>query len=89
MFVTRYYGAIKQCGEQIFNQWAANCFSSILGRRFTPHDTRRAKATSSVLEDGKSLESVQKLLGHSNTSTTQMYVIKDNEDDESDELFID
>lgn len=89
MFVARYGGVMKQVSENTFNQWSARIFTPILGRRFYPHAIRSARATSVVIEDGKSIESAQRLLGHSSSETTRIYVVKDVDDDESDELFID
>jgi integrase len=88
LFVTKYYGAIKQCSESTFNQWMSRIFSPILGRRFTPHALRSSRATIGVVEDGRSIESLQKLLGHESATTTKIYVCKQDEDDESDELFV-
>ena len=88
MFVTKYKGKINQVSENTFNQWASRIFTPILGRRFHPHAIRSAKATIEVVEEGKSIESLQKLLGHNSSDTTRIYVINNSEDDESDELFI-
>ena len=79
----------KQISESSINKWASVTFTEILGRRFHPHILREARATVSVVEDGKSLESVQRLLGHNSSETTKIYVINDQEDEELDELFMD
>lgn len=87
MFITKWKGEIKQVSLTTFNQWAKNTFTPILGRRFHPHILRESRATTSVVEDGKSIESVQNLLGHASSETTQIYIIKDEDDEASDELF--
>ena len=89
MFVTKYYGTVKQVSDNTFNQWSTRVFAPILGRRFHPHGLRYARTTIGVLEDGKSLESLQRLLGHESSETTKTYLVKDSSDDESDELFVD
>jgi integrase len=89
MFVTNYGGVVKQVSENTFNQWATRLFTPLLGRRFHPHALREARATVGVVEDGKSLESMQRLLGHKSSETTKTYVCIDNDLDPSDELFVD
>lgn len=80
-------GECKQLSESALNKWCTQVFSPILGRRFHPHILREAKATVSVIEDGKNISAVQRLLGHESSSTTEIYVIADL-DEEIDELFI-
>lgn len=87
VFITKYDGKINQVGESTLNNWCAKDFSKIIGRPMYPHALRSARATTSVVEDGKSIESVKNLLGHENTETTRIYVVRDEEDD-ADELFI-
>lgn len=87
VFVSKHNGEVRQLSSAALNKWASNTFSSILGRRFHPHILREAKATISVVEEGKTISSVQHLLGHESSSTTEIYVIADL-DDEIDELFI-
>ena len=88
VFVTKYRGQVKQVGETTLNNWCSKDFAEIIGRRFHPHILREGKATTSVVEDGKSIESVKNLLGHESTETTKIYVIRDEEED-VDELFMD
>lgn len=88
MFAVRTKGQMHQVGMTTFNQWASNTFTELLGRRFHPHILREGRATSIVVEEGKSLEAAQKLLGHNSSETTKIYVINDDEDDD-DELFED
>ena len=87
VFVSYKDGNVKQIAETTINKWATNVFSPILGRRFHPHILREAKATISVVEEGKNISAVQRLLGHESSSTTEIYVIADL-DEELDELFL-
>jgi len=89
MFITKYNGGINQVGETTFNNWCTDVFSPIIGRRFHPHILREGRATSIVVEEGKNIEAAQALLGHESSQTTQIYVIRDDEDEDSDELFMD
>lgn len=47
---------------------------------------RESRATQAVVEDGKDIHVVQKLLGHNDSSTTEIYVIRE-DDDSVDDLF--
>jgi len=87
MFVTKYGGEVDRVTEATLNYWCSEIFSPILGRRFHPHILREAKATVSVVEEGKNISAVQRLLGHESSSTTEIYVIADL-DEEIDELFL-
>lgn len=89
MFVTKYDGVLKQVGETTFNNWCIDIFSPILGRRVHPHALRESRATCIVVEEGKNIEAAQALLGHESSETTRIYVIKDDDDEDSDELFMD
>ena len=61
-------------------------FTEIVGRRVHPHILRESRATNIVVYEHKSAEVAQKLLGHVDVSTTKNhYIIKPDEDDESDE----
>jgi len=86
VFVRKAKDGYKQLSANAFNLWCKQ-FSEILGGRpVHPHLFRSSRATNAVVEDGKSVESVQALLGHESSSTTQIYIVKDNSD-ELDELF--
>lgn len=80
-------GKVSQVGETIFNQWGDNYFEEIIGRRFHPHILRESRATSLVVEQGKDIEIAKKLLGHESSETTQIYIIRNDEDD-SDDAFV-
>lgn len=87
VFVFKRGQECTQLSPTTLNKWATNVFSPILGRRFHPHILREAKATISVVEEGKNITAVQRLLGHESSSTTEIYVIADL-DEEIDELFL-
>ena len=89
MFVTRDSKHIMQVAETTFNTWSTDVFTPMLGRRFHPHALREARATSIVVEENKSIEAAQALLGHESSETTRKhYVIKQDDEEDSDELFM-
>lgn len=80
---------VHQVGKDTFNGWCNRLFTEIVGRRVHPHLFRESRATNIVVYEHKSAEVAQKLLGHNDVSTTKNhYIIKNSEDDESDEAFI-
>lgn len=82
-------GMARQVGDGTFNNWCRGLFAKIVGRRVHPHLLRESRATNLVVYEHKSAEVAQKLLGHNDVSTTKNhYIIKSDEDDESDEAFI-
>lgn len=87
MFVTKHMGTIKQVSENTFNGWCTSDFSNIVGRPIWPHLIRASRATQLVVEDGVDIKVAQKLLGHENASTTEIYVVRDDTDD-LDELYL-
>ena len=89
MFVvkTKDGSKVRQIGYSAFNDWCINEFSEIVGRRTTPHNFRRSRATNLVCYDHRALETAQKLLGHESSETTQMYVIREDTED-ADEAFV-
>lgn len=89
MFVTRDSKHVVQVSETTFNAWSTDVFTPMLGRRFHPHALREARATSIVVEENKSIEAAQALLGHESSETTRKhYVIKQDDEEDSDELFM-
>ena len=80
-------GKAKQVSDNVFNEWCIGEFSDIVGRRTTPHNFRRSRATNLVCYDHRALETAQKLLGHESSETTQMYVIREDSED-ADEAFV-
>jgi len=84
MFVSPSKTGYNQVAETTFNDWCEE-FSEFLGRRVYPHLFRSSRATSLFLS-GKSMDSIKGLLGHKSVETTQIYIVKDDTDDE-DEIF--
>ena len=87
LFISKYNGKIKQVSEGTFEKWGRGIFTDILGRRFHPHCIRESRATSLVVEEGKDIEVARKLLGHNDSATPNIYVIRQDEDD-ADDAFI-
>ncbi len=87
VFALRKNGEYKPVGETTFNSWSNNYFEKIVGRRFHPHLIRETRATTMVVENGKNIKSAQSLLGHKSSTTTEIYVIRKDEDD-ADDAFI-
>lgn len=87
VFVSKSNGEYKQIGETTFNNWSNLYFEKIVGRRFHPHLLRETRATTLVVEQGKDIKAAQKLLDHKSSTTTEIYVIRKDEND-ADEAFI-
>jgi site-specific recombinase XerD len=84
VFVSKTKGGYKQVSANTFNLWCEE-FSEILGGRpVHPHLFRSSRATNAVIEEGKDIKSVQKLLGHNSSQTTEIYVVRDDADDDDD-----
>lgn len=83
MFVTKVGGEYRKASESAFNTWTDE-FSEVIGRRIHPHLIRSSKATIMSQEDGKNIKTIQKLLGHNDSSTTEIYIIRNEEDDLDD-----
>lgn len=82
-------GETRQVGENVFNSWCSGLFTEIIGRRVHPHLFRESRATNIVVYEHKSAEVAQKLLGHNDVSTTtNHYIIRNDDFDESDEAFV-
>lgn len=86
MFVTKSNGEYRQASETCFNTWSKRTFEPIVGRRFHPHLLRESRATQAVVEDGRDINTVKNLLGHESSETTEIYVIR-NDEDNVDDLF--
>jgi len=84
MFVSPSKNGYVQVAETTFNAWCEE-FSKFLGRRIYPHLFRSSRATS-LYNAGKSLQSIQNLLGHKSVETTKIYIVRE-EDDDEDEIF--
>ncbi|MEM4995021.1 tyrosine-type recombinase/integrase [Priestia sp. SB1] len=74
-------GEVNQLSTSSLNYWCQEIFSDIVGRRVHPHQLRSTRATHLVALDGKDIKSAQKLLGHESSETTELYVIKEGDDD--------
>lgn len=88
VFVSKRGDKVSQISKSTINKWGRTVFTPLLGRRFHPHCLREARATDIVIREGKNIKVAQSLLGHNSSETTEIYVISDSEDEESDELFI-
>jgi integrase len=83
LFVHKDKTGVRQVGESTFNGWC-NQFGEIIGRRVHPHQLREQRATDIVVYEGKDIKGAQKLLGHEQSSTTEIYVIRNNDEDIED-----
>jgi site-specific recombinase XerD len=84
IFVSKSKDGYKQLSANTFNLWC-NEFSKILdGKPVHPHLFRSSRATNAVIEEGKDIKAVQKLLGHNSSQTTEIYVVRDESDDLDD-----
>jgi site-specific recombinase XerC len=87
VFAIKRQGKYQQAGEGLFNDWCKNDFSKVIGRRVHPHQLREQRASNMVLHEGKDIRSAQALLGHKSSTTTEIYVIRDDSED-ADDAFI-
>lgn len=87
VFAVKHEGKYVQINEATFNSWCDKIFEPIVGRRVHPHLFRETRATTLVVEQGKDIRAAQRLLGHESSETTQIYVIRNDEND-ADEAFI-
>lgn len=84
LFVSKSKGEYRQLSANTFNLWC-DSFSTILGGRpVHPHLLRSSRATNAVVEEGLDIKKVQKMLGHNSTQTTEIYIVRDDEDDDDD-----
>lgn len=89
VFVTRdENGNWRQTGENTFNDWCTGLLTKLLGRRCHPHLFRESRATNIVVNEHKSLETAQKLLGHESSETTSKHYVIRQDTDDADEAFI-
>lgn len=87
MFVTKNKETkeYQQVKADTFNGWCTQ-WGKFLGKKVHPHLLRSSRATNSVVEDGKDIKAVQQLLGHNSASTTEIYIVR-GEDDSVNDLF--
>lgn len=84
VFVSKSKDGYKQLSPNTFNLWCDE-FSDILGGRpVHPHLFRSSRATNAVVVEGKDIKAVQKLLGHNSSQTTEIYVVRNDENDLDD-----
>ena len=79
-------GSVKQLSANTFSYWTSNVFSKIIGRHMFVHLIRSTRATHLVVDDNKDIKTAQQVLGHQDASTTQIYVVRD-ENDMADDAF--
>lgn len=77
-------GKVSPLAAGAFNYWCSDIFSEIVGRRVHPHQLRSTRATHIVALDGKDIKTAQKVLGHQSSETTEIYVVRDDDDDIDD-----
>jgi site-specific recombinase XerD len=78
-------GKVEPLSPSAFNGWCTNTFSEIVGRRTYPHLMRSSRATIAD-QEGVDIKFIQKLLNHNDPSTTNIYIVKE-EDDTFEGLF--
>ena len=82
MFVIKNKNETRQVSESTFNEWCSGLLTKLVGRRVHPHLLRESRATNLVVQDKKSVEVAQKLLGHeSSETTTKHYIIRQDTED--------
>lgn len=79
-------GNVNQLSSNTFNYWASTVFSEIIGRHMFVHLIRSTRATHLVVDDNKDIKTAQQVLGHADSSTTELYVVRD-ESDMADDAF--
>lgn len=85
VFTSKRNGKHTQVSANTFNNWCDE-FSKLIGKKVHPHLIRSTRATISHIEDESDIRSIQNLLGHTSSETTEIYIVKD-EDEELDDLF--
>ncbi|MFQ3543657.1 site-specific integrase [Halobacillus rhizosphaerae] len=84
VFASKKKDGYKQLSPNTFNSWCSEFSEVIGGKAVHPHLFRSSRATNAVVEDGLDIKKVQKLLGHSSSQTTEIYVVRDDSDDLDD-----
>lgn len=78
----------RHINKTTFNDWCDEFGKILGGRRLVPHNLRMSRASNLALS-GKSLESIQSLLGHASIDVTKIYIVKDDDSEDEDEIFAD
>ena len=81
-------GETRQLKYDTFNAWCSGLLTELVGRRVHPHLLRESRATNLVVDENKSVEVAQKLLGHESSETTTKHYIIREDDDDADEAFV-
>lgn len=84
LFTSKRNGVHQQVSANTFNNWCKE-FSKVINKRVHPHNLRSSRATILFVEENKNIKSIQSLLGHANSSTTEIYIVTEN--DEVDDIF--
>lgn len=79
-------GDVSQLSKSTFNYWTSSIFSEIIGRHMFVHLIRSTRATHLVVDDNKDIKTAQQVLGHADSSTTELYVVRD-ENEMADDAF--
>lgn len=77
-------GVCTPLSPHTFNNWCEDTFTKIVGRRVHPHMFRSTRATHLVVDAKKDIRTAQALLGHESPETTNLYVIRNSDDDIED-----
>ena len=80
IFVSKRNNEYQQINETSFNYWCSSLFTNIVGRRVHPHLLRSTRATHLVTVEKKDINSAKNLLGHVSSQTTEIYVVRDEEE---------
>lgn len=76
--------SVGQISAGMFNVWCNEFSKYVDGKKIHPHLLRSTRATL-LSDEGVDIRAIQKLLGHADASTTQIYIVS--EDDEIDDIF--
>lgn len=85
LFVKITKSGVRQIPQTTFNDWC-NEFGLIVDKHVHPHLIRSSRATIAVVEEGRDIKTVQQLLGHAKSDTTEIYVVRP-PTEADDELF--
>ena len=74
-------GETSPLAPSAFNYWCSEIFTDIVGRRVHPHQLRSTRATHLVIYDNKDIKTAQAVLGHKSSETTEIYVVREDDED--------
>ena len=84
LFVSKTKDGYKQVHPNTFNLWCEDFTEILDGKLVFPHLLRSSRATNAVLEDGVDVKAVQDMLGHKSSETTEIYIVREEEDLDDD-----